>query len=190
MIEATLLHSPVGPLVLAARAARVCLLEYAAAEYAEHAESAELAHWADRRVSDGVRRTLERWYPRETITATADPAGAASALRAYFAGDLDVLDRIEVELNGTAFQRRVWDALRGVPAGTACSYGELARRIGAPSAVRAVGAANGANPVAIIVPCHRIVGADGTLTGYGGGLNRKRWLLEHEAAQRGLFAGR
>ena len=110
---------------------------------------------------------------------------------AYFRGDLAALDAIAVETGGTAFQRDVWQALRDIRPGKTLSYAELARRIGRPRAVRAVGLANGANPVAIVVPCHRVIGADGTLTGYGGGLWRKRWLLDHEArftpGQRGLF---
>ncbi len=91
------------------------------------------------------------------------------------------LDEVEVELHGTAFQQRVWLALRTVAAGTTTSYAQLASRVGAPSAVRAVGAANGANPVAVVLPCHRIIGSNGSLTGYGGG-GRKRWLLDHRAA--------
>ena len=99
-----------------------------------------------------------------------------------------LLDEIEVEMHGTAFQHRVWDALRTVRAGTTASYSGLAVTIGAPAAVRAVGAANGANPVAVIVPCHRVIGANGSLTGYGGGLDRKRWLLQHEGiVDRKLF---
>jgi methylated-DNA-[protein]-cysteine S-methyltransferase len=98
----------------------------------------------------------------------------------YFTGEIGVLDTIPVELNGTPFQKNVWQALRRIPGGSTISYAELAKRIGEPSAVRAVGAANGANPVAVIVPCHRVIGSDGRLTGYGGGLDRKQWLLEHE----------
>jgi len=103
-------------------------------------------------------------------------------LEEYFAGKRT---RFEVPLDaggGTAFERRVWDALRAIPYGTTLSYGELARRLGDPRATRAVGAANGRNPIPIIVPCHRVVGARGELTGFGGGIDRKRWLLEHEGA--------
>jgi methylated-DNA-[protein]-cysteine S-methyltransferase len=100
-------------------------------------------------------------------------------LRAYFAGALTRFD-LTLETGGTPFQRRVWDALQAIPYGTTSTYGALAAKIGEPRAVRAVGAANGRNPISIIVPCHRLVGADGSLTGYGGGLDRKRWLLEHE----------
>lgn len=110
-----------------------------------------------------------------------DPAGVTSALRAYFGGQLEALDGLLVAGEGTDFQRRVWAALREIPAGTTQSYGDLARRIGSPAAVRAVGAANGRNPIGVVVPCHRVIGADGTLTGYAGGLERKRWLLGHEA---------
>jgi methylated-DNA-[protein]-cysteine S-methyltransferase len=103
-------------------------------------------------------------------------------LRAYFDGDLEALATIAVAPEGTPFHLRVWEALRTIPVGTTCSYRELAERIGQRTAVRAVGLANGRNPVAIVIPCHRVIGSDGTLVGYGGGLPRKRWLLEHEGA--------
>ncbi|HEV8439104.1 MAG TPA: methylated-DNA--[protein]-cysteine S-methyltransferase [Methylomirabilota bacterium] len=115
-----------------------------------------------------------------------DPFGLSSRLRAYLAGDLAAIDDIPVEAGGTSFQRDVWKALRRIPAGTTVTYTDLARAIGRPAAVRAVAAANARNPVAIVVPCHRVVGRDGSLTGYGGGLWRKRWLLSHE---RGTRAG-
>jgi methylated-DNA-[protein]-cysteine S-methyltransferase len=101
-------------------------------------------------------------------------------LRAFFAGDLFTFE-LRLRMDGTPFQRLVWEGLLGIPFGATISYAELARRIGRPSAARAVGAANGCNPIAIVVPCHRVIGADGTLTGYGGGLDRKDWLLRHEA---------
>jgi methylated-DNA-[protein]-cysteine S-methyltransferase len=104
---------------------------------------------------------------------------ARAQLAAYFAGKLLTFD-VPLAPRGTEFQRSVWDELLRIPYGDTASYIELARRIGNPSAMRAVGAANGANPIAIIVPCHRVIGADGTLTGYGGGLPAKRWLLDHE----------
>jgi methylated-DNA-[protein]-cysteine S-methyltransferase len=109
-------------------------------------------------------------------------------MRGYFEGDLGVIERLPVETGGTVFQRTVWKALRDIPCGVTVSYAELARRIERPSAVRAVGLANGANPVGIVVPCHRVVGSNGTLTGYGGGIERKRWLLAHEASARPLRA--
>ena len=102
------------------------------------------------------------------------------ALEAYFAGELTAIEAIRTEARGTEFQRLVWAALREIPAGSTVSYGELAARIGRPAAVRAVGAANGANPIPVVVPCHRVIGADASLTGFGGGLERKRWLLAHE----------
>src|SRR5687767_12272894 len=138
MICLATLESPIGQLTLASRDERVCLLHF----------GADIAC---------VRRTLQRWYPAESIEAHPDPAGAATRLGEYFGGRLDAVDAIDVELNGTTFQKRVWHALRAVRAGTTAAYAEIARAIAAPSAVRAVGAANGANPVAVIVPCHRVI---------------------------------
>jgi len=106
-------------------------------------------------------------------------AAAARQLREYFTGARTAFD-LELALNGTAFQRRVWTALQDIPYGQTVSYAQLADRLGQPSASRAVGLANGKNPISIIVPCHRVVGADGGLTGYGGGIERKRFLLAHE----------
>jgi methylated-DNA-[protein]-cysteine S-methyltransferase len=138
--------------------------------------------WADH--EDRMVRLLRLHYGPGgfSLAPGRDPAGRTSALLAYLVGDLAAIDGLPVETGGTAFQRAVWAALREVPAGRTVSYGELARRIGRPGAVRAVGLANGANPVSVVVPCHRVVGSDGSLTGYGGGLWRKRWLLEHEGA--------
>jgi len=102
----------------------------------------------------------------------------------YFAGELQSIDGLPVKTAGTAFQCEVWQALRKISYGTPISYAELAQRIGRPSAVRAVGLANGSNPIGIVAPCHRVIGSDGSLTGYGGGMERKRWLLEHEGGLR------
>ena len=110
------------------------------------------------------------------------PLSIRRPLEAYFAGELGAIESLSVETGGTEFQRAVWAALRAIPAGETLSYGQLASRIARPSAVRAVGAANGANPVGVVVPCHRVIGADGSLTGYAGGVERKRWLLSHEGA--------
>ena len=132
------------------------------------------------------------WFPGSGPGAAARPddgrgpanavlAGACEQLAQYFARSRRTFD-IPLDPPGTPFQRRVWDALRAIPYGTTLSYGELARRLGDLRATRAVGAANGRNPIPIIVPCHRVVGANGALTGFGGGLDRKRWLLEHEGA--------
>lgn len=163
MIQLTTMDSPIGALTVAAHDARVCLLHFGA---------------------DGPapRAMLQRWYPGKPVERHADPGGVVTTLLAYFGGSLTALDGVEVEMNGTPFQKRVWDALRAVKCGTTTSYAAIARAIGSPAAVRAVGAANGANPVAVIVPCHRIIGTSGSLTGYGGGLDRKQWLLHHEGA--------
>jgi|HubBroStandDraft_2_1064218.scaffolds.fasta_scaffold70637_2 methylated-DNA-[protein]-cysteine S-methyltransferase len=114
----------------------------------------------------------------ETHTKTSSPA--RQAIEAYFAGELSALGPLRTQTGGTAFQREVWAALRAIPIGATTSYGQLAATIGRPKAVRAVGLANGSNPIALVVPCHRVIGADASLTGYGGGIERKRWLLEHE----------
>ena len=112
------------------------------------------------------------------------PDGVRAAVEAYFAGDVRALDALPVKTGGTAFQKSVWAALRAIPVGETRSYGQLAAAVGSPKAVRAAGLANGQNPIAVIVPCHRVIGANGTLTGYAGGLERKRWLLAHEAGSR------
>lgn len=132
----------------------------------------------------GYRARMERLLTRQGLGTRFqerdDPQGFASALRSYFDGRHDALEDLPVEAGGTPFQRAVWTALRAIPVGSTRSYGALAAHIGRPRAVRAVGAANGLNPVAIVVPCHRVIGADGRLTGYAGGIDRKRWLLAHE----------
>ena len=129
-----------------------------------------------------MRRLLRLHYDdgRIALAARRAPAALTAPLEAFFAGDLHALDVVPVRTGGTAFQRRVWAALRRIPAGTVTTYGRLARVLGQPTACRAVGRANGANPVGIVVPCHRVIGANGALTGYGGGIERKRWLLDHE----------
>jgi methylated-DNA-[protein]-cysteine S-methyltransferase len=105
---------------------------------------------------------------------------ARRAVESYFAGGLSALDGLLVETRGTPFQRQVWSELRTIPVGQTINYGQLAERIGRPTAVRAAGLANGANPIAIVVPCHRVIGTNASLTGYAGGLHRKHWLLTHE----------
>jgi methylated-DNA-[protein]-cysteine S-methyltransferase len=123
-------------------------------------------------------------YPGGTVELTrgALPAAISGALAAYFAGELNGLRTLPLETGGTAFQREVWAALREIPAGQTLSYGALATRLGRAGAARAVGLANGSNPIGIVVPCHRVIGANASLTGYGGGMHRKQWLLEHEGA--------
>jgi methylated-DNA-[protein]-cysteine S-methyltransferase len=122
-------------------------------------------------------RLHHRDQPAETGAA---PAAVRDGLAAYFAGELAALAAVPWTIGGTAFQRQVWNALVEIPLGEATTYARLANRIGQPRAIRAVGTANGANPIAIVVPCHRVIGTGGALTGYGGGVERKRWLLAHE----------
>jgi methylated-DNA-[protein]-cysteine S-methyltransferase len=163
------LPTPVGELLLVADTdGRLC-----AAEWTDH--------------EDRLQRSLRlqcgaRGY---ALAPAANPAGLTAALAAYFRGELGAIDTLPVSAGGSEFQRLVWRALRQIPCGRTTSYGALAQRIGRPTAVRAVGLANGANPVSVVVPCHRVIGSDGSLTGYGGGIERKRWLLEHEQAHAG-----
>ncbi|MBI5505529.1 MAG: methylated-DNA--[protein]-cysteine S-methyltransferase [Deltaproteobacteria bacterium] len=161
-------ESPIGPVTFAVSDAGVCALALGEG-------------W------ERLRRRVEKAFGLSAPGAAARfeddslPALRRS-LEAYFAGRTDALEDIDVDLRGTDFQKSVWAALRTVRPGTTASYGDIARRIDNPKAVRAVGLANGRNPVSLIVPCHRVIGADGSLTGYGFGLERKRWLLEHEGA--------
>lgn len=129
---------------------------------------------------DRMNRLLRLQYGQYMLRDGAAPVSVKKALKAYFDGDVDALAGIEVATNGTAFQRKVWKVLRDIPSGTTISYGRLATKVGHPGASRAVGAANGANPIGIVVPCHRVIGASGKLTGYAGGLSHKQWLLDHE----------
>jgi methylated-DNA-[protein]-cysteine S-methyltransferase len=131
---------------------------------------------------DEMRRLLQIQYGQTALhlEPTPDPNGLTNALDRYFTGELKAIDTVPVQTAGTPFQREVWSALRTIPCGTTISYAKLAEQINRPSAVRAVGLANGSNPIPIVVPCHRVIGSNGSLTGYGGGLDRKRWLLDHE----------
>jgi O-6-methylguanine DNA methyltransferase len=133
-----------------------------------------------------MRQLLRLHYGKDgvdfVLTSRETPAAIRRALAGYFVGDLTAIDAIPVATAGTSFQREVWTALRRIRPGMTLSYGALARKLGRPNSARAVGAANGANPIAIVVPCHRVIGADAGLSGYGGGVNRKRWLLAHEGA--------
>ena len=163
--------TPVGELVLVA----------------DEAGALRAVDWSD--YTDRTERLLRLHYgPHLAIEPKRDPHRLATALGAYFAGELTIIDKLPVATSGTAFQRAVWAELRNIPCGTTISYGALATRLGKPAAVRAVGLANGANPIGIVVPCHRVIGANGALIGYGGGLTRKRWLLQHEGAYCGLFS--
>ncbi len=130
-----------------------------------------------------MHRLLRLHYGEVTLVESQAPAAIRTPLSAYFAGGWAALDSIRIETGGTAFQRMVWAAVRRIRPGKTMSYGAVAAAIGRAGASRAVGLANGANPVAIVVPCHRVIGSDAALTGYGGGLGRKAWLLDHEKAE-------
>jgi methylated-DNA-[protein]-cysteine S-methyltransferase len=151
-----IVDSPIGPLTLAGRDDRLMHL---------------------RMVDQTYEPSREGWQPDDSAFAEA-----ATQLAAYFAGECTDF-QVELDLVGTAFQRRVWEALLTIPYGETRSYGEIARQIGAPGAFRAVGLANGHNPISIIVPCHRVIGANGNLTGYGGGVERKKMLLHLEKSR-------
>lgn len=159
------LSTPVGPMVALATETHLCALEFTIPGRVSRLD-ARLSRWfGDVEIEDGGNRVIAR---------------VSEWLSAYFNGDTADASSLPLDMRGAAFERRVWDALRGIPPGTTTSYGAIAREVGSPGASRAVGMANGANPVAIIVPCHRVIGSNGTLTGYGGGLDRKTWLLTHE----------
>ena len=158
-ITTTDIDTPVGPIRIAARG-----------------ETVVACAFVDR--FDGLDEQVDRRHP--DANWVEGDSGPARALRRYVAGDLTALDGLEVETAGTPFQQRVWAALRTIPTGTTWSYTDLAAATGSVGATRAVGSANGANPVSVVIPCHRVIRADGTLGGYGGGLDRKVWLLGHE----------
>lgn len=155
------IDSPIGTIVIVADGGWLCSLDFADCE-------------------QRMMTLLQRRYGLVHLTQTTDPCGFSSRIRGYLAGDYRYLDEIPVSTGGTAFQQQVWSALRTIPAGTTMTYGELAAKLGKPAAYRAVGGTNALNPVAIVLPCHRVVGADTSLTGYAGGLERKQWLLRHE----------
>ncbi|HYL34870.1 MAG TPA: methylated-DNA--[protein]-cysteine S-methyltransferase [Bryobacteraceae bacterium] len=131
---------------------------------------------------DRLQASLARRFGNFTLRRGSDPLNLKQRLGDYFKGDLHAFDRIQASTGGTPFQERVWTALREIPPGKTWSYGQLAARLDRPQAARAVGHANSLNPVSIILPCHRVIGASSALVGYGGGLERKQWLLRHEGA--------
>jgi len=177
ILEAHTLDGPVGPLLLLAAGDALVACEFVKA----HEVGVERLEVALARLARYLGPCQARAHP--------DPAGAASRLARYFGGDRAALAAQPVALLGTEFQRQVWSALRLIPVGQAWTYGQLASHLGRPRAQRAVGAANGANPIALFVPCHRVIAADRTLWGYGGGLASKRWLLLHEGARFGRKLG-
>ncbi len=136
--------------------------------------------WDD--YEERMQRLLRLHYGKDRVVLRrgSSPEPVTRAIQAYFKGDLSAIEGLPVATGGTEFQRCVWAALRAIPAGETLSYGALATKIARPAAVRAVGLANGANPIGVVVPCHRVIGKDAALTGYAGGIERKRWLLTHE----------
>lgn len=174
----TTVESPVGPLFLGGSAAGIHRLVFLEPDESRLRTVYTL---------DGSIAALERDAGEPVTGDDAAAAPAVLQLHEYFEGTRTAFD-LPLAARGTGFQLAVWDALTRISAGETRSHGEVASMVGAPSASRAVGMANGRNPIAIVVPCHRVVGANGTLTGYGGGLHRKRWLLEHEASSMPLFA--
>src|SRR5581483_3580429 len=155
------LDSPIGTVLIVVDDERLCALDFADCE-------------------QRMMTLLQRRYGPVHLIQTTDPAGFSSRIHAYFAGDYQSLDSIPISIGGTDFQQQVWTALRTIRPGTTTSYRELAAKLEKPTAYRAVGAANALNPIGIVLPCHRVIGADASLTGYAGGLARKQWLLQHE----------
>ncbi len=155
------INSPIGTIVIVVDGERLCSLDYADYE-------------------PRMRTLLQRRYGPIHLIQHTNPHGFSDKMRAYLAGDYPALDSIPVNPGGTPFQQQAWSALRTIPPGTTLSYGELAAKLGRPTAYRAVGGTNALNPIAIVLPCHRVVGANASLTGYAGGLERKQWLLQHE----------
>ncbi len=155
--------TPIGPIVLVARDGVILLLEFEDAR--EH-----------------VMWQMSLRFGEVELQPASNPFGISQTIEAYFAGEIHALDNLLSDGGGTAFEQQVWAELRRIPCGTVVSYGTIARKLGDVQLSRAVGTANGRNPISIVVPCHRVIGADGSMTGYGGGHKRKEWLLRHEGA--------
>jgi methylated-DNA-[protein]-cysteine S-methyltransferase len=155
--------SPIGRILFASDGEAICALDFE--NYRER-----------------MKHLLGRRFPRLVFQRHSDPQNLKDRLQSYFDGDIFAMEVVPVNTGGSAFQEQVWKTLRTIPAAETWTYGQLANGIGRPQAARAVGRANSLNPVAIIVPCHRVIGASSALTGYAGGLERKRWLLNHERA--------
>lgn len=169
-LQSATIASPLGNILVVANGEQICSLDYE--DYRQR-----------------MMKLLQRRYRAFQLVPVSNPCEINNYLEAYFAGDSACLDSIPVNTGGTAFQQEVWQALRTIPPGTTTSYGELAGKLGRPTAYRAVGGANALNPIAIIIPCHRVIGANTTLTGYAGGLERKEWLLRHEKIHAGAATG-
>jgi methylated-DNA-[protein]-cysteine S-methyltransferase len=157
------ISTPIGEMILVARDGVILLLEFDDAK-------------------DRVAREMKARFGDVTLQPASNPFGLSDVVRDYFAGNLHALDTLLTDGGGSAFERNVWAELRRIPCGTTVSYGSIARKLGDIQLSRAVGTANGKNPIAIVVPCHRVIGSDGSMTGYGGGITRKEWLLRHEGA--------
>lgn len=164
------IDTPIGRMVLLARDGVLLLLEFEEA-------------------SERFEREVKARFRDVPLVPIEDPFGLSSRITAYYGGELSAIEGIETDGGGTGFETQVWRELLLIPCGSTVSYGHIARRLGDLNLSRAVGIANARNPIAVVVPCHRVIGSDGSLTGYGGGLPRKQWLLEHEGAlaQRDLF---
>ncbi len=159
------IETPVGAVRVVAGKDGVCALDFA-------------DRW------DETRRRLEQRFGSVEFDRVDRIPGVTNRIKAYLEGTADALEAVAVDPGGTPFQQKVWSALRKIPAGRTLSYGSLARRIGRPTGARAVATANAANPISIVIPCHRVIGSDGSLRGYAGGVERKRWLLDHEGGFR------
>jgi len=155
------IDSEIGPILIVSDGEKLCALDFA--EYRSR-----------------MMALLQKRFKSIQLIEKSNPQGFSDRLQSYLAGNLNSLDEIPVSTGGTPFQQQVWFALRSIPTGTVATYGELAQMVNRPTAYRAVGMTNSLNPVAIVLPCHRVIGANANLTGYAGGLERKRWLLQHE----------
>ena len=157
------IQTPIGDMILVARDGVLLLLEFEDA-------------------AGRVEREMKMRFKNFEMQLTTNPFGLTDMMRDYFDGNIHAIDNILTDGGGTAFEKSVWTELRKIPTGTTVSYGSIARKLGDINMSRAVGTANGRNPISIVVPCHRVIGADGSMTGYGGGIARKEWLLRHEGA--------
>lgn len=158
------INSPIGRILIITAAEMLCGLEFEAYESRTYG-------------------FLEKRFGEFKLNDTQNASAITQRIQAYLEGDYHSLDQILVSTGGTAFQQQVWTALRSIPIGAVITYGELAQRLGKPAAARAIGITNSLNPISIVLPCHRVIGANGALTGYAGGLERKRWLLQHEGVR-------
>jgi methylated-DNA-[protein]-cysteine S-methyltransferase len=187
-----ILPTPLGDMMAMSSAEGLCALEFVGPDRLDRVDkSAPQSAPRAPRALVRLERRLARWFPPHDVADGRTPSieRARDWLQRYFDGaGADVAD-VPLDMRGAAFERRVWKALLDIPPGETTSYGAIAKALGSAGASRAVGLANGANPIAIIVPCHRVIGSSGSLTGYGGGLGRKRWLIDHERRWRrdGLF---